>query len=171
MPARPLRPVDPRARRGRAYRAYARLTGTRLAGQLSKHVGWRLDPLLLRLTGGRLGVGLMIPTAVLETTGARTGARRRNVVIYFHDGDRVVLNAARLGEPRHPGWFHNAVADPDVTLGGHPFRAAVVEDAAERARLWELADLVFPAYADFRARAAATGRTIPLLVLTPRPEP
>jgi hypothetical protein len=68
----------------------------------------------------------------------------------------------------HPAWYHNAVADPDVSLGGRPFRAEVVTDEAERERLWELADRVFPPYASYRRRAAAAGRTIPILRLSPR---
>lgn len=163
-----LRYVDPNARRGPLYRAYARLSGTRPVGWFSRRVGWKLDPVLMRLTGGRLGVGLMLPTALLETRGARTGQARRNVVIYFHDGDRVTLMPSHLGLPRHPGWYHNLRANPEVILGGEPFRAEVVDDDAERARLWALADRVFPTYARYRAMTAAAGRTIPLVQLVPR---
>jgi F420H(2)-dependent quinone reductase len=49
------------------------------------HLVWRVDPYLMRATRGRVGVGLVLATALLETRGARTGAVRRNVVIYFHD--------------------------------------------------------------------------------------
>jgi hypothetical protein len=44
------------------------------------NVGWKVDPYLMRLTGGRLGVGLMIPTALLETRGARTGRERKKAL-------------------------------------------------------------------------------------------
>lgn len=160
--------VDPHKRRGVVYRAYARLVGTRAMGQLSRRVVWKLDPLLLRLSGGRVGMGLLLPTALLETRGARTGRARRNAVIYFHDGERVTIVASKLGLPRHPAWFHNLRALPDVRLGGVPFRAEVVEDEAERARLWPLADRVFPPYADYRERAARAGRVIPIVQLIPR---
>ena len=53
-----------------------------------------LLPVLLRLTGGRWATTLVFPSAVLETRGARTGQVRRNAVIYFHDGDRVILMLA-----------------------------------------------------------------------------
>ncbi len=163
-----LRHVDPLARRGRVYRAAAWLMGTRAAGWVSRRVVWRLDPHLMRLTRGRIGFGLLLPTALLETRGARTGLPRRNAVIYFHDGDRVTIIASKLGLPEHPSWYRNAVANPNVTLGGRPFRAEVVEDEAERRRLWALAYRVFPAYATYRASAARAGRTIPILQLTPR---
>jgi deazaflavin-dependent oxidoreductase (nitroreductase family) len=161
--------VDPHRRRGPLHRAYVRFLGTRLAAWLSVHLVWRLDPHLLRLTRGRLGMGLTLPTALLETRGARTGAPRRNGVIYFHDGERVVIVASKLGAPEHPSWFHNVKAHPDdVVLGGQRFCATVVADEAERARIWALADRVFPPYAAYRERAARAGRTIPLLTLAPR---
>jgi deazaflavin-dependent oxidoreductase (nitroreductase family) len=136
---------------------------------LSRTFAWKLDPLVLRATGGRFGMAFPLPTALLETTGARSGLARRNGVIYFHDGEDVIVVPSKAGAPEHPAWFHNAVAHPDdVRLGGVPFHAAVVDDEGERARLWALADLVFPPYARYRSMAAAAGRTIPLLRLTPR---
>jgi deazaflavin-dependent oxidoreductase (nitroreductase family) len=168
MSSRELPHVDPGKRRGFVYRVFARLTATRAMGWLSRLVIWKIDPVLLRLTGGRVGMGMLLPTALLETRGARTRQPRSNAVIYFHDGDRVTIVASKLGLPKHPAWFHNLRADPDVQLGGRPFRAHVVEDEAERDRLWHLADQVFPGYAAYRERAAEAGRTIPLVQLTPR---
>ncbi|HVA09029.1 MAG TPA: nitroreductase/quinone reductase family protein [Acidimicrobiales bacterium] len=98
---------------------FVTFVGTQVAQWLSRHIGWRLDPYPLRLSGGRVGTGLMLPTALLETRGARTGQLRRNGVIYFHDGERVTIIASKLGLPEHPSWFHNAMAHPDVVLGGH----------------------------------------------------
>lgn len=161
--------VDPHAPRGPLYRAYVRFLGSRLAAWLSVHVVWKVDPWLMRASRGRLGMGLILPTALLETRGARTGQVRRNGVIYFNDGERVTIVASKLGASEHPAWFHNARANPDtVRLGGRPFRAKVVEDEAERARLWDLADRVFAPYAAYRERAAHAGRTIPIVQLTPR---
>ncbi len=163
-----LRHVDPLTPRGFAYRVYARLVASRLLGWVSRKVGWRLDPWLMRLSRGRVGLGMLLPTALLETRGARTGALRRNVVIYFHDGKRVCVVASKLGLPSNPSWFWNLRAHPDVVFGGEPFRAQVVLDPSERSRLWGLADRVFPGYASYRRRAAAAGREIPLVWLVPR---
>jgi deazaflavin-dependent oxidoreductase (nitroreductase family) len=162
-----LRRVDPDARRGVLYRAYGRLLGTRAMGWVSRGVVWKLDPVVMRLSRGRLGLGRPLPVALLETRGARTGEPRSNAVIYFHDGERVTIVASKLGLPRHPAWFHNLRANPEVTLGGERFRAEVVADEGERARLWQLADRVFPSYAAYRERAAQAGRTIPLVQLVP----
>jgi deazaflavin-dependent oxidoreductase (nitroreductase family) len=166
--ARPLPYVDPARPRGRLYRAYAWFSATRLGAVLSRAILWKLDPHLLRLSGGRVGMTLMLPSALLETRGAKTGAVRRNGVIYFHDGDRVTLVASKLGLPEDPAWFHNLCARPAVVFGGQPFRAQVVEDESERARLFALGDQVFPPYAVYRERAAAAGRTIPIVQLVAR---
>jgi deazaflavin-dependent oxidoreductase (nitroreductase family) len=165
MPTR-LKYVDPNQPRGWFSRAYAAFANTRLGRFLSIHVVWKLDPPLMRATGGRLGFDLVIPTALLETRGARTGKLRRNVVIYFHDGERVTIVASKLGLPNHPAWFHNLKANPDVTFGGIPMRATVVGDEAERQRLWGLADRVFAPYAAYRQEAAKANRTIPIVQLT-----
>jgi hypothetical protein len=53
-------------------------------------------------------------------------------------------------------------------LGGEGFTAAEIDDEAERTRLWGLADMVYPGYADYRERTAKSDRRIPILRLTPR---
>jgi len=149
-------------------RAYAAFAASRFARFVSRHINWKLDPILLRLTGGRLATTLVFPTAVLETRGAKSGARRRNAIIYFHDGDRVTIAASNAGDSRHPAWYHNLRAHPDVTFGGIPMRATVVDDDDERERLWVLADRVFPTFARYRQDAAKVDRTIPIVQLSQR---
>jgi deazaflavin-dependent oxidoreductase (nitroreductase family) len=163
-----LRYVDPNRPRGVFSRAYAAFSGTRLGRLISAKVVWKMDPYLLRATGGRVGMGLMLPTALLETRGAKSGALRRNAAIYFHDGDRVTIVASKAGAAKHPSWFHNLKADPDVTFGGIPMHATVVDDESERHRLWALADRVFAPYATYRREAATASRTIPIVQLTAR---
>jgi deazaflavin-dependent oxidoreductase (nitroreductase family) len=165
---RSLRHVDPDTPPSRFSRLFASFSNTRLGRFLSSKLAWKLDPYLLRATGGRFGMGLVLPTALLETRGAKTGKVRRNGVLYFHDGDRVVIVASKQGLPGNPAWFHNLRANPDVTLGGIPMRATVVTDESERRRLWALGDRLFAPYADYRREAAKAGRTIPIVELTRR---
>lgn len=167
MPAR-LKYVDPNRPPGLLSRIYAALANTRLGRFMSPNFVWKVDPYLMRATGGRIGMGLVLPTALLETRGAKSGAVRRNGVIYFHDGDRVTIVASKLGYEHHPAWFHNLQAHPDVTLGGIPMRASVVDDEAECRRIWALADRVFAPYAAYRREAAKANRTIPIVQLSPR---
>lgn len=162
-----LKYVDPNRPPSLFNRAYARLANTGLGRFLSRHLVWKLDPILMRASGGRLGLGLTMPTALLETRGARSGERRRNVVIYFHDGARVTIVASKMGRPENPAWFHNLRAHPEVAFGGLSMRATVVADEAERQRLWALADRVFAPYAAYRREAARAGREIPIVQLFP----
>ncbi|HEX5763264.1 MAG TPA: nitroreductase/quinone reductase family protein [Solirubrobacterales bacterium] len=163
-----LRRVDPLRPRSRLYRSWAWFTGSPLGLWLSRNVGWKIDPVLLRLTGGRFGTALVIPTALLETRGARSGRTRRNGVIYFHDRERVTIIASKAGAPEHPAWFHNIQAHPnDVRLNGRRFQAEILTDEAARARVWELADRVFPPFASYRESAACSGRDIPIVQLIP----
>jgi deazaflavin-dependent oxidoreductase (nitroreductase family) len=161
-----LRRVDATKPVGALRRALARATNNGLGRWIARTFFWRLDPWLLRISGGRLATTtLIVPTLALGTTGAKSGEPRNHAVIYFHDGDDVIVVASHAGAPTHPAWFHNLVAHPDVSVNGLPMRATVIADEAERARVWALADNVFPVFADYRA---ATSRTIPLVRLTER---
>jgi|SRR5581483_129162 len=61
-----LRRVDPTRSPSAFACAYAALAATRLSRVVSRYVSWKLDPLLLRLTRGRVATTLVFPTAVLE---------------------------------------------------------------------------------------------------------
>ena len=163
-----LKHVDPTRPPGWLSRAYAAIGATGFGKVLSRLLFWKLDPILLRVTGGRLSAALFVRTAVLETRGAKSGAVRKNAVIYFHDGERVTIIPSKAGAPNHPAWFHNLCAHPDVTLNGIPMRATVVADEAERERLWKLADNVFAPFAQYRREAASANRTIPIVQLARR---
>ncbi|MGA2454400.1 MAG: nitroreductase/quinone reductase family protein [Solirubrobacteraceae bacterium] len=103
--------VDPNRRRSLFSRAYAAFSGTRLGRLISTKLVWKIDPNLLRVTQGRLGMGLVLPTALLETRGAKSGALRRNAVIYFHDEDRVTIIASKAN--RTIPIVQLTVGDPD----------------------------------------------------------
>lgn len=166
--SRKLRHVNPYERRGRLYRAVCRFSNTRPGTWLSVKVAWKIDPHLLRLTRGRLSTAWPVAAALLESRGARTGQPRRNATLYFHDGDRVTIVASLRGWPKNPAWYYNVRKHPDVIFGGLLFRAEIVSDEAERQRLWDLADRVYPQYADFREQAGKAGRAIPIVRLVPR---
>src|SRR5690349_20229325 len=142
--ARSLPYVDPRAPRGPVRRIIDRLSATR-AMLWFEHsapwriLGWRLVPLLMRLTG-RLATASGLPTGVIEPTDPRTGRPHRRCALYFHDGDQVILVPSKAGLAGGPYWYLNALADPDVKFGGQPFRAEQVKAADQLARLWTLAD-------------------------------
>jgi F420H(2)-dependent quinone reductase len=130
-----------------------------------------LHTLAYRASGGR--VGQVIPglgrMLLLDHVGARSGTKRTSPLLYFRDGDDVVVVASKGGFPKHPAWFHNLMAHPDMTvqISGERRRVrARVASPEERARLWPRAVRTYRGYADYQRRSG--GREIPLVILEPR---
>jgi len=121
-------------------------------------------------SGGRVGASLAgRPMLLLRTVGAKTGKPRTAALLYVRAGDDYAVIASKGGDDRHPGWFHNLRADPDVEIqvgtDTVPVRATVAE-GAQREQLWEAADQVNKGqYTTYQSR---TDREIPVVVLTPR---
>lgn len=174
MPSqRTLLYVDPEAPQTPLRRMMLRLMSTRamvaLEGGLPfQLIAWRIVPVLMRLTGGRFAGLLPFPVGVIETRDARNGNRHRRMAVYFHDGERVIVIPSKAGLPDDPFWYQNALKDPAVIFESQPFHAKAVTDEATKERLWALADRFYPPCVTYRERAARTGRTIPILQLTPR---
>jgi deazaflavin-dependent oxidoreductase (nitroreductase family) len=125
---------------------------------------------IYRATGGRIGhVGpAFAPCLLLDHVGAKSGQPRTSPLIYGVDGDDLILVASKGGYPRHPAWYHNLLANPDVTVQVRSERRPVharIATAAERERLWPLMVGVYGGYDAYRRR---TEREIPLVVLEPR---
>ena len=98
---------------------------------------------------------------LLTTIGARTGEPRTTPMMYKTDGDRVVVFASNIGAAKHPAWYQNLVAHPDVTveIGSDRYEAsAVVTSGAERERLWRM--FPFPEH-----QISAGSRQIPVVAL------
>lgn len=132
-----------------------------------KQVAPRLDPPLLRFTGGRVSSVYPVPVMLLTTTGAKTGQPRTLPLLYLNDGDAIILIASNYGRTSHPAWYRNLVANPKVkVLAGKrsgTYSASEITDAAERERVWDLALDMYAGYGDYEGRAG--DRTIPLVRL------
>ena len=93
-----------------------------------------------RETGGNLSGPLAGQQVLLVThKGARTGTIRTTPLGYFDDFGTPVVFASMMGAPKHPQWYFNLVANPDVAveLGDTQFAAtARVVEGAEREALW-----------------------------------
>jgi deazaflavin-dependent oxidoreductase (nitroreductase family) len=165
--------VDPSAKRGPVSRRLAQFLRTDQGRWFAINIAARVDPHLLRATRGYVGFGLMLPSANLTTTGAKSGVLRTATILYFTDGDDVILVASSFGRDKHPAWYHNLKANPEATVerAGRSGRyiATEVDDEAERTRLFGLVDQLYPGYADYRDRAGAIGRRIPIMRLSLQP--
>jgi deazaflavin-dependent oxidoreductase (nitroreductase family) len=107
------------------------------------------------------GTGLVL----LTTVGARSGKRRTSPVGYARDGDRILVFASNAGQPKHPDWYHNLLANPQVTVetGTKTFAAiAVPLHGEERDRLYAEQGKRVPDYANYQVQ---TDRVIPVVAL------
>lgn len=107
---------------------------------------------------------------LLTTTGAKTGRKHTTPVMYFPDGDRLLVIASFAGQPRNPAWYHNLVANPEITveIGTESYAAtAAVLEKAERDRLWERVVSAVPGFGEYQAK---TDRTIPIVAIQRTPQ-
>ena len=122
-----------------------------------------------RARGGRVGgYHASMQLLLLTTTGARTGQRRAVPLTYLPDGDRYIVTAGNAGSDRHPAWYYNLTANPDVTIEVETevFKAvAIIADEAERGALYELFAATYPQLDGYQAQ---TTRQIPVVILRRR---
>src|SRR5262245_21273209 len=126
---------------------------------------------LYERSGGTEGTTLRdtgLPVIIVTHTGNKTSAIRKTPLMRVKDGANYVLVGSMGGAPKNPVWVYNLTANPAVEIRDHTVgqarRVREVKDAAERARLWELAVAAYPPYADYQTR---TTRRIPLFVAEP----
>ena len=161
--------TEPRAERPLYERVAIPLVSSRAGSWFYIHVAPHLDRGLLRLTGGRLTTAGRGRVGFLTVRGARSGAERVTPLVWTADGDDVLLVASRGGDTKHPAWYRNVVANPDIRFsidGVERGYLARTCGESERPRLWELVNRRYPGYAVYQRRAGA--REIPIVVLEPR---
>lgn len=106
------------------------------------------------------------PMILVHHFGAKSGVERVSPMVYFPDGERMLVIASAAGSPKNPDWYHNLKAHPQVPVevGAETFSVAVEELAsAERDEKWAAITAVMPGFADYQAKVS---RVIPVLALT-----
>ena len=108
------------------------------------------------------------PMLLLHTTGRRSGTERVNPLVYWPEGDAMVIFASKGGAPTNPDWYHNLMAQPDTrvevgtdTVGVH----ARETEGDERQDLFDRITAVMAGFADYQAK---TSRRIPVIMLERR---
>lgn len=119
-----------------------------------------------RTNKGRMGGMFAGRALVLITTlGAKSGKPRINPLVYADGGDRIVVAASNSGLDRHPAWYFNVKANPELTVeqGAETYRAVASELTGPERDEW-YARLVEadPAFASYETR---TSRRIPVFQL------
>ncbi len=135
---------------------------------LTVEIFWKVHAWLYRTSGGKIGAKTIgMPVLLLTTTGRKSHAPRRVALTYIPKGDACVVIASNVGEPRHPGWWHNLVANPKATIqrGTKITRVRAREaEGEEREELWAEAARTTDSYPVYAER---TKRRIPVVVLEP----
>jgi deazaflavin-dependent oxidoreductase (nitroreductase family) len=119
-------------------------------------------------SGGTEGLDLEgQPCVILTTRGRKTGKLRKSPLMRVEHDGRYAVVASMGGAPKHPVWYLNLVANPDVTVQDGPtvldLRAREVA-GDEKAEWWARAREVWPPYDEYQA---STERQIPVVVLEP----
>ena len=106
---------------------------------------------------------------LLHTVGAKTGEPRISPVMAIADGDAWLVIASAAGQPRHPAWYFNLVAQPQISLEAPAETVDVLATELEGAE-WSAAWQAFlersPGFAQYRERSE--GRDFPIFRLTRR---
>ncbi len=94
-----------------------------------------------KLSGGRLGAHMgWIEVALVETVGRKTGKKRTIPIACYPHKDSIVVSASNSGSDKHPAWYLNMMANPQVSVrrGREQFQAyAELVPDDEREALWE----------------------------------
>jgi F420H(2)-dependent quinone reductase len=122
-------------------------------------------------SGGTAGLTLRdtgLPVIIVTNRGRKTGAIRKTPLMRVTDGNNYILVASQGGAPKHPEWYHNLKADPNVEIRDktdvYPMRVREVTDPAERERLWNIAVKAYPPYQEYQTK---TNRLIPVFLAEP----
>ena len=161
-----IAPVDPTAPPSPLQRRLHALGVTGAARWFGIHVASRIDPPLLSLSRGRVATTSFLPLVLLTARGRRSGEPRTVALVYFTQGEEVILTASSFGRARHPAWYLNVKANPSVELtqrGSTWSYVARETEGAERDRLFELSKALYRGYGIYEQ--LAQDRTIPVLAL------
>ncbi|MFI9499027.1 nitroreductase family deazaflavin-dependent oxidoreductase [[Kitasatospora] papulosa] len=123
---------------------------------------------LIESSGGTQGTTMRgMPVILLTTRGAKSGKLRKTPLMRVeHDGQYAVV-ASLGGAPKHPVWYYNVLADPEVELRDGTVRQDMTAreiTGEEKALWWSRAVEAFPDYAEYQTK---TDREIPVFVLSP----
>jgi deazaflavin-dependent oxidoreductase (nitroreductase family) len=106
-----------------------------------------------------------VPILLFTATGRKSGKKITNPIIFTPVGDKYVIIASNGGNAKHPNWYLNIQADPnlEVQIKGEKFAAtARTAQSPEREELWAEALKDWPNFDVYQSR---TDRQIPVVVI------
>jgi deazaflavin-dependent oxidoreductase (nitroreductase family) len=110
-----------------------------------------------RANGGKVEAFGDAQFVVLHTVGSKSGQIRETPLVALVEDDKMFVFASAAGAPKHPSWYHNLKANPeiDVEYGTEKFRATLSElDDPERGERLDAQAELMPAFGDYIPSAA-----------------
>lgn len=112
------------------------------------------------------GVEVLDRAIVLfTTTGAQSGKKRFVPLMRVEENGKYAMVASKGGDPKHPSWYFNVVANPEVTVqDGDKVSTGTAREISgeEREHWWKLAVEAYPPYAEYQTK---TTRQIPVFIV------
>lgn len=108
------------------------------------------------------------PICIVGMTGRKSGERREVALIHLPWDDKKLLVASQGGMDKHPVWYHNIKANPDVDImvtGITKHYTARQASPDEKRELWPHLLSLYPDFDEYQAR---TDRDIPVFICEPR---
>ena len=131
-----------------------------------------LERMMVRLTGGRVQLsGLVLPSLVLHSVGAKSGLEREVTLMYCPEPtasrEQLLITGSNFARETHPAWSANLLANPDAAVSVHgeriPVHATLVGDD-ERETVWRTLEENWPGY---RGYERTSGRVLRIFRLVP----
>ncbi len=135
-----------------------------------------LERMMVGLTNGRIQLsGLLLPSLVLHSVGARSGLERDVTLMYCPEpvttagGEReqLLITGSNFARDSHPAWTANLLAHPDAAVSVHGVRVGVRADLVaddEREAIWRTLEENWPGY---RGYERTSGRVLRIFRLVP----
>ncbi len=131
-----------------------------------------LERMMVRLTKGRVQLsGLLLPSLVLHSVGAKSGLERDVTLMYCPEptpaGEQLLITGSNFARDTHPAWTANLMKHPDAAVSVHglriPVHAELIADD-EREAVWRTLEENWPGY---RGYERTSGRVLRIFRLTP----
>jgi len=132
----------------------------------------RIQAWIYRKSGGKMANKFLqgADVALLTTIGRKSGKPRTAPLLFLEDGENVIMVASKGGFSHHPQWYFNLKANPEAEIQiGSRVRKMTAHEASpeEVAKAWPRLLEIYTDFDEYKARALAVERVIPLMVFTP----
>lgn len=129
----------------------------------------RLERGWARITrGGAPLTGVIVPSLVLHTIGAKSGVERVSPLMYcVEPGGTMLITGSNWAQETHPAWTANLAAHPDavVTIKGQRVAVHATRVADDKLdETWDYLEQMWPGYRGYERQS---GRTLRIFRLAP----